>query len=105
MIQQEEVELRRSECRWKDQMSPVVEGWCDIQVFQHGKLDIHKIDDLLQAQNRHTKVYASHTITVLEGKHDSLFIFGSEIVIIVTVKDDEWKDRGMCEHFCHGRAR
>jgi hypothetical protein len=46
----------------------------------------------------------SHTITVLEGKHDSSFIFGGEIVIIVIVKNDKWKGRVMCEHFYHGRA-
>jgi hypothetical protein len=41
---------------------------------------------------------------VLEGKHDSSFVFGSEVVVIVMVKNDERKGRGMCEHFCHGRA-
>jgi len=98
------VELRRSECRGKDQMSIGHGGWCDMQVFQHGELVVHSLDDLLQIRNRHPKAYASHAITELEGKHDSSFIFGGEIVIIVIVKNDEWKGRGMCKHFCHGRA-
>jgi hypothetical protein len=33
---------------------------------------------------------------MLESKHDFSFIFGGEIVIIVIVKDEEWKRRGMC---------
>jgi hypothetical protein len=33
---------------------------------------------------------------VLEGKHDSSFIFGGEIVIFVIVTNDERKRRGMC---------
>jgi len=86
-------------------MSIVHGGWCDMQVFQDGKLVAHGLDDLLQTRNGHLKVYASHTITILEGKHDSSFIFGGEIVIIVLVKNDKWKGRGMCKHFCHGRAR
>ena len=75
---------------------------CDIQVFQYGKLVVHGRDYLLQTRNGHAKAYASHTITVPEGKHDSSFIFRGEIVIIVViVVDDEWKWRGMSEHFCH----
>ena len=77
---------------------------CDIQEFQHGKLVVHSLDELLQTRRRYIKVYASHAITVLEGKHDSLSIFGGEIMVIVIVKNDERKWRGMCEHFCHGRA-
>ena len=105
MIQQEEVELRRSECRGKSQMSTVPRGWRDLQVFQHRKLVVHGLDDLLQALNRHNNAYTSHAIAVLEGKYDLSFIFGGEGVIIVIVKNDEWKGRVMCEHFYHGRAR
>ena len=86
-------------------MSIVPRGWCDLQVFQHRKLIVHSLDDLLQTQNRHNKAYASHAITVLEGKHDPSFIFGGEGVIMVIVKNDKWKRRGMCEHSFHGRAR
>jgi hypothetical protein len=83
----------------------VAEGWCDIQIFQHGKLVVNSLDDLLQTRDRHLEVYASHAITVLEGKHESSLIFGGEIVIIEIVVNDKWEGRGMCEHFCHGRAR
>jgi hypothetical protein len=79
--------------------------WCDIQEFQHRKLVVHSLDDLFQAQNRYNNAYASHAIAVLEGKHDPSFIFGSKVVIIVIVKNDKWKGRGMSEHFCHGSAR
>jgi hypothetical protein len=71
-------------------------GWCDIQVFQHGKLVFQSLDDLLHTRNRNSKVYAPNAIAVLEGKHDSSFIFGGEIVILVIVKNDERKRRGMC---------
>ena len=80
-------------------------GWYDIQDFQRGKTVVHSLGDLPQTRNRQRKVYALYTITVLEGKHDSSFVFGGEIVVIDLVKNDEWKGRGMCEHFCHGRAR
>jgi hypothetical protein len=86
-------------------MSIVHGEWCDLQVFQHRKLVFHSLDDLLQTRKRHDKAYASHAITVLEGKHDPLFIFGGEGVIMVIVKNDKWKGRGMSEHFYHGRAR
>jgi hypothetical protein len=79
-------------------------GWCDKQVFQHGKLIDHSLDDLLQTRNRHTKVYASHTITVLESKHNSSFIFGGEIVTRVIMVNNQWKGRGVSEHFCHRDA-
>ena len=105
MIQQEEVELRRSERRGKSQMSIVPRGWCDLQGFQHRKLVVHSLDDLLQARNRLNKAYVSHAIAVLEGKHDPSFIFGGEGVMIIIVKNDKWKGRGMSEHFYHGRAR
>jgi hypothetical protein len=42
---------------------------------------------------------------MVEGKHYSLFILCGEIVIFVVVFNDEWKRRGMCEHFCYGRAK
>ena len=86
-------------------MSIVPRGWCDMQVFQHRKLVTNSLDDLLQTRNRHNKTYASHAIAVLEGKYDPSFIFGGEGVIIVIVKNDKWKGRGMGEHFYHGRAR
>ena len=105
MIQREVVELRRSECRRENQMRVGRGGgWYDIQGFQRGKAVVHSLDDLPQTWNRQCKGYASHAITVLEGKHDSSFVFGGEIVVIVMVKNDERKGRGMCEHFCHGRA-
>ena len=105
MIQQEVLELGCSECRRKCKTTIVAEGWCNIQVFQHEKLVVNSFDDLLQTGSRHLKVYASHAITVIEGKHDSSLIFGGEIVIIEIVVNDEWERGGMCEHFCHGRAR
>ena len=105
MIQQEEAELRRSECRGKSQKSIGPRRWCDFQVFQHGKLVIYRVDDLLQTLNRYRKAYASHAIAVLEGKYDPSFIFGGEIMIIIIIKNDKWKGRGMSEHFYHGRAR
>ena len=85
-------------------MSIVHGGWCDVQIFQHGKLVVHGPDDLLQIRNRHPKAYALHAITVLEGKHDSSFVFCGEIPIFVIMVNDEGKRRGMGQHFCHGRA-
>ena len=85
-------------------MSIVHGGWCDKQVFQYGELVVHSIDDLLQTWNSGRKVYAPHAIAVLKGKHDPSFIFRGEGVIMVIVKNDKWKGRGMSKHFCHGRA-
>jgi len=104
VIQNDVAELRCSECRGKNQMSIVHGRWCDKHVFQHGELVVHCLDELLQTRNRHPKVYESHAITVLEGKHGPSFIVGVEIVIGVIMKNDEWKGRVMCQHFCHGRA-
>ena len=106
MIQREMAELRCSECCGKNQMRIAHGGWCDMEGLQHGEMVVHSLDYLLQTRNRHLKVYALHAITmILEGKHDSSFVFGGEIVVIVIVKNDEWKGRRMCQHFCHGRAR
>ena len=105
MFEHEVVESRRSECGGKDNMSIVAEGRYDMQEFQQGKLAAYGHDHLLQTRKRHHKVYALHAITVLEGKHDPSFSFRGEIAIIVVVKNDEWKGRGMSEHFCHGCAR
>ena len=77
-------------------MSIVHGGWCDTQVFQHGKLVVHGLDDLLQTRNRHPKAYALHAITVLEGNHYSCFVLCGEILIFVIEVDDEGKGRGMC---------
>jgi hypothetical protein len=73
----------------------MVHGRYDIQVFQLGKLVVHSLDDLLQSRSRHFKVYVPYAITMLESQHDFSFIFGGEIVIIVIVKYDEWKRRGI----------
>jgi len=62
----------------------------DIQEFQYEKFAIYGHDELLQTRNRYPKIDASQAITILECEHYSLFIFRSEVVILVVVMDNEW---------------
>jgi hypothetical protein len=76
----------------------------DVQVFKHRKVDVHGRDEPLQILSRHHKADAAHAITMLERKHDSLFIVRGEVVVFVTVINDEWKWRRVCQHIYDGCA-
>jgi hypothetical protein len=76
-----------------------------IQVFQHGKPAVQSMDGRTQIRIRLMKVYASHPVTMLEGKEYSFkFIARGEIMTIVIMVNDERKRRGMCQHVRYGRA-
>jgi hypothetical protein len=69
-----------------------------MQVFKHQKVDVHGSDEPLQILSGDHKANATHAITVLERKHDSLFIVRGEVVVFVTIINDEWKWRRVCQH-------
>ena len=103
MIQDDDAEVRGFELRRENQS--VLDRRSEKQVFQHGELAVHSLDDLLQTRTRNPKAYASHAIAMLEGKHYSFFVLCGEIMMSVTVVNDKWKRRGMCQHVCYGRPR
>jgi len=41
---------------------------------------------------------------MLEGEHYSFFVLCGELMILVTMVNDEWKRRGMSQHVCYGSA-
>ena len=104
MTQDDDADVRGFERRRENQ-TIVLGRRCENQVFQHGKLAVHSLDEFLQTRTRLHKVYASHAITMLEGKHYSFFVLCGEIMMSVTVVNDKWKRRGMCQHICYGRPR
>jgi hypothetical protein len=70
-------------------MSILIRRRLDIQEFQCGEFAVHGHDEPLQSRNRHPKIDASHAITMLECEHYTLFIFCSEVIILVVVLDNE----------------
>ena len=64
-----------------------------MQVFQHRKFAVYGRDEVMQTLNRHLKADAAHTVTVLECKHYSLFIFCGGVTVFGIVINKERKRR------------
>jgi hypothetical protein len=75
------------------------------QILQDWIFLVDVQNQLLQMRQAHAKAEATDAIALLKSKDSALFIFCSELrVIVVNVIDDEWKGRRMSQHVCNGRA-